>query len=101
MYSINKQAKQKVLYMNNMILYSGKINNLLLISGIDMVENQGNKAKPMVEETDEVARKLPMLEMDLHMAEERTDQGKYMFCQLNTTTIIRLFNSFTDYKITV
>ena len=59
-----------------------------------MLENQGKKAKTMVEASDikhdDVARKLPMLEMDLHMAEERTDEGKYMFCQLNTTIILSL-----------
>ena len=57
-----------------------------------MLENQVKEAKTMVEESDikydEVARKLAMVEGDLQRAEERANQGKYMFHQINTTIIV-------------
>ena len=51
--------------------------------GIDLLENQVKEAKTMVEESDikydEVARKLAMVEGDLQRAEERANQGDFLF----------------------
>ena len=53
------------------------------IVGIDLLENQVKEAKTMVEESDikydEVARKLAMVEGDLQRAEERANQGDFLF----------------------
>ena len=87
---IDEERKYKLLSLLNYTQYSFKwlrckyiseINHkLLLISGIDLLENQVKEAKTMVEESDikydEVARKLAMVEGDLQRAEERANQGK-------------------------